>query len=402
MDDLQDPIEQMDIESSYPNERARKCSVAWCRGCILLNKGKIVLLIGAIILFFFIFAGSFGAGYGIGAAVHGGEVEENNTNQPTQGGTIIIIVPDSVRNYSAPEYTLNTTFTYTPLKKKSQETAEFVYHYSDDYQINRNDPTQYELMETNEYQLQLDPSKFTNRAAGMHELLSIVDSFLGSDLASQPAETSLWYELQYDLDKCGADYSELRVRNYIDGEGNGTASSSVNKNVHGNKVEFTEYLLLPAMNHTKHSEQKLEQDIHPCYFKYNRKVKVEKLPFGTELTCAKCLEYFPTYFINPDGVNSTLGLHSNKTWWSSMIGKDYYLFNGTTKIKSSFNLYYSNYAEAVSGSAPPLRDSEWSLRIYSLGDGYGPWDRYVLTTIGQLYRYLLDHYHSYMDTTGCN
>ena len=131
-------------------------------------------------------------------------------------------------------------------------------------------------------------------------------------------------------------------------------------------------------------------------------MKVEKLPYGTELSCAKCLEYFPNYFVNPNGVNSTLGLHSNKTWWSSIVGKDYYLFNGTTKIKSSFNLYYNNYAEAVSGSAPPLRDSEWSLRIYSLGDGYGPWDRYILTTIGQLYRYLLDNYHSYMDTTGCS
>ena len=260
MDDLEDPIEQMDIESSYPNERARRCSVAWCRGCILLNKGKIVLFIGAVILFFFIFAASFGAGYGIGAAVHQGEEGGGeNANQQGGGGTIIIIVPDSVKNYTESEYTLNTTFTYTPLKKKSQETAEYVYHYSDDYQINRNDPTQYELMETNEYQIQLDPSKFTNRAAGMHELLSIVDSFLESDLASQPAETSIWYELQYDLDKCGADYSELRVRNYIQGEGNGTASSSVNKNIHGNKVEFTEYMLLPAMNHSKHSEQKLEQ-----------------------------------------------------------------------------------------------------------------------------------------------
>jgi hypothetical protein len=111
------------------------------------------------------------------------------------------------------------------------------------------------------------------------------------------------------------------------------------------------------------------------------------------LNCEKCHELFPNTFYDADlFAASPLRVHSDKVWWALI--QDGYLFGNTTKFKASFTLAYETLEEAQNIMNKPHHDSEWSLRIYSLNDGYGPWDEYVLASLGHFYKSLLTHYGS--------
>ena len=93
----------------------------------------------------------------------------------------------------------------------------------DDYDINRNDPIQRPMVESNEYQLKLDCDLFVDKMDGVEVLQRIASQFLGPYISSVDEHTEqYWYELQYEKDGCGADYSELRTRTYITGKHAGT------------------------------------------------------------------------------------------------------------------------------------------------------------------------------------
>jgi len=57
----------------------------------------------------------------------------------------------------------------------------------------------------------------------------------------------------------------------------------------------------------------------------------------------------------------------------------------------------------LSNVAVPNHSSEWSIRIYSFDDGYGVWDEYVLTTMGEMYSFMLEYYGSHgEDPSDCS
>jgi len=153
--------------------------------------------------------------------------------------------------------------------------------------------------------------------------------------------------------------------------------------------------MYPGYEYIDSLEMKLEQDIHPCYNKYNRKLKLKKLPYGTSLSsCDFCKSLYPTVFYDTSKFEKyPLEVHSNKTWWVQT--QDGYLFNNTTKFKISCNVGYLSEEDAYNGGVKPDHDSEFSIRIYSFDDGYGVWDEYVLTKMGEFYRFMLDNYGSH-------
>lgn len=209
-----------------------------------------------------------------------------------------------------------------------------------------------------------------------------------------------WYEIQYEGKGCGSEYSELRSRNYFSGKHNGTSSVSVNRDCNTKKDAATTFMI-PSVEHINNFEMKLEQDVHPCYGKFNRKVKIKKLPYGLDrgdgsLTCESAQNLFPQAFLDSEQFDQKLEIHSNKTWWN--LSQEGTLFGGTTNFKSSFNIAYDTYEDAMSGTALPNHSSEWSIRIYSFDEGYGVWDEYVLATMGEFYKFILDNYGSYKES----
>lgn len=137
-------------------------------------------------------------------------------------------------------------------------------------------------------------------------------------------------------------------------------------------------------------------DIHVCKSKFNRKLKLKKLPYGMEFNCTLLREFYPSVFYDTSLFEeSPLVLHSNKTWWN--YAQEGYLFGNTTKFKSSYNIGYEPGEEAFEEGAKPNHSSEWSIRIYSFNEGYGVWDEYVLATMGQFYRFVLDNYGSHLE-----
>ena len=154
---------------------------------------------------------------------------------------------------------------YHPLLSE-ENSPEYVSRYIDDYDIDRNDITQRQLQESNEYQIKLNKYNFIDREQGVEELQQIITQYLAPYISQldEPVIT-MWYELQYEKHGCGGDYSELRVRNYVSGKHEGSSSSSINKDVKV-KSELVTTLMYPGSNYLDHFEMKLEQGILNFYF----------------------------------------------------------------------------------------------------------------------------------------
>jgi len=280
---------------------------------------------------------------------------------------------------------------YHPLLSK-KNSPEWVYHYSTDYPLDRNDPTQRSVMQTNEYQIALNTDLFANRTEGVEVLQRIVTQYLGKYISSlEEPEQLIWNEVQYEPGGCGVPFSELRVRNYLNGKHANSSALDVNKDVK-QVIDAVSTTYLPPVEHIKHYEMKLEQDIHVCRNKFNRKLKLKKVPFGTELDCQSCKHYFPNTFYDEDlWDKNPLRVHSDKHWW--ILEQKGYLFGNSTQFKATFSLAYTDYNDLMTGRKPH-HDTEWSIRIYSLDDGYGPWDAYVLAVMGDFFGFMMDNYGS--------
>jgi len=285
---------------------------------------------------------------------------------------------------------------YTPLPSSK---TDYVHRSRKDYQIDRNDPFQTELQETTEYQIRLDPSKFENdREAAVQEIIDLVNAYFVDDpLHYDDPEDSIWYELQYHIHCCGTKVSELRVRNYQSGPSVNTSSVSTNLNYYkSSKLPPIVYLPGVMFNDT---EQKLEQDVHVCSHKYNRKVKVKSLqPDLVIESCWQLNELFPRTFNLYDAFDDSPKISSNKTLWNRGIGGK--MFQKTSKFKMSFNLYYSSLSNLEKNRGIST-GSEFSIRLYSLNKGYGPWDGAILDEMGHFYSYLIENYGS-KENTDCS
>lgn len=94
---------------------------------------------------------------------------------------------------------------------------------------------------------------------------------------------------------------------------------------------------------------------------------------------------FPYAFNAPTDVTAPIGI-INPTYyvWEYSIGGD--MFFGTTKFKLGWTLYYTSLENALDYQLAPEHQPEFSIRIYSPGDGIAPWHYEALEYAADIFR----------------
>lgn len=272
-----------------------------------------------------------------------------------------------------------------------------VYYYPRwQYQLNRTDPKEENIMETREYQISISSKDYTPRMVGIDRLTEFLRNFTGEKLKEKDADIDIYWETHYKSQVCGHKFSEVRKRIKYDTHGKEVENKTtidINQDSVPKKDKSTAMKWDLQPNSTYVSEEKIEQDIHKTYYKFNRKTKIKDLPTDFDLeTCGDLLELFPYAFdtVGPVDVHTELPKLSSEyaVWEYSFSGKMYY---GILKYKFAWTLYYSTVDHARKSNYPPSdSSSEFSFRIYSLGKGYGPWQYDGLVFAAQLYDALLN------------
>ena len=277
---------------------------------------------------------------------------------------------------------------------------DYVYYYPNfAYQLDRNNPKEADIMETREYQVKLSNTllhtKYKPRMDGIRELTEFLRNKTGEKLNEKDADVQIYLETHYSSVDCGHKFSELRRRIPHDTEGipfeNKTAVG-INEDSHKHKHKATAMAWdLQAAEGYK-SEEKIEQDIHTSFYKFNRKTKIKNLSVDFDMeTCSDMLDLFPYALdgveeANPQG---KLSKHSedHAVWIYSFSD---FMFYDAIKYKFAWTLYYPTIEDAVHESH--VSSSEFSIRIYSLGKGYGPWEYNSLKYTAELFQAILDFY----------
>ena len=192
-----------------------------------INPKLLLIIIGILLLlllFFLIISSiSFGTGFGIGWAIGSGDT------------------------HSSYDY---------------YEGYPYVYRSPSDVQLDKTDPIQSLMYESNEYQFKLNVASYTkDRMTGVRQLLILVEQVLNITIDHKNEESNVFIETQYTSTDCGTSYSELRVRSYIGGDMDQISESDINKDAdpHSNKANAMSYNLTPADQYLNDCEMKIEQ-----------------------------------------------------------------------------------------------------------------------------------------------
>ena len=110
--------------------------------------------------------------------------------------------------------------------------------------------------------------------------------------------------------------------------------------------------------------------------------------------CSDAMTLFPWAFPNTTSPDQPLTTRESRTvkyiWEYSISDKVYY---DTTKIKFAWTMYYDNLSNCYDPLAQAINGySEFSIRVYSLGEGYASWNKDALTYVAKLYLAILDFY----------
>merc|ERR1712137_75909 len=136
------------------------------------------------------------------------------------------------------------------------------------------------------------------------------------------------------------------------------------------------------------SEQKIEQDIHVDHYKFNRKAKIKDLPRNYVIThCSQIEELFPSAFKKP--VPDANVYETGSAWYIWQYSFSGKMFHNIVKYKFALTLYYYQLDAALDYSRVPLPISEFSIRVYSPGEGYGPWQYEALKYSADIYQQIL-------------
>lgn len=131
-------------------------------------------------------------------------------------------------------------------------------------------------------------------------------------------------------------------------------------------------------------------------------------------TCYDLVYMYPWAFsrVPQSAYNNTLSKSSLSYWW--VLESSGYLFYSPdsppsplhsgihsspadniyetgTRCESTFTLMYNSEAHALDGDVSPTA-AEWSLRIYGLQNGLGPWENHIRTAVTAMYQVLLEQY----------
>eukprot|EP00339_Tiarina_fusa_P019927 CAMPEP_0117017370 /NCGR_PEP_ID=MMETSP0472-20121206/13570_1 /TAXON_ID=693140 ORGANISM="Tiarina fusus, Strain LIS" /NCGR_SAMPLE_ID=MMETSP0472 /ASSEMBLY_ACC=CAM_ASM_000603 /LENGTH=177 /DNA_ID=CAMNT_0004721711 /DNA_START=282 /DNA_END=812 /DNA_ORIENTATION=+ len=159
-------------------------------------------------------------------------------------------------------------------------------------------------METREYQLRIPTNDYGNRMEAIELLTKYLREITGEKLNPNKADTTIYLEAQLTTRNCGHTFSEVRVRQNFDENGEIISGNSATLDINNDSVPPTYKADALTWNLTAaegyNSEQKIEQDIHRDHYKYNRKAKIKDLPQSFQLkNCGQLTEMFPSAFKEP-------------------------------------------------------------------------------------------------------
>lgn len=206
------------------------------------------------------------------------------------------------------------------------------------------------------------------------------------------------WETHYLTDECGYGFSKLRRKIAYDVQGNivenkTTIDISEDSKPHRDKYSAMIWDLGPNPDYK--SEEKIERDIHHSFYKFSRQSKIKKLPtFYEPTSCLDIIEFFPNAFdnvyFNPNGsIIKDIDTKERAIYEYSF--SDYFFFD-ILKYKFSWTFYYDSLEDAINDNNFVRTTSEFSFRIYSPGDGFGPWQYEGLVFASDLYKAVLDYY----------
>lgn len=253
------------------------------------------------------------------------------------------------------------------------------------------------IKNTTESQIDInDTDEWVDRDARVREWNAITNEasvYLDTNLAQVEQNTRIQQLLSPKL--CSSNY-EFRTRVNIDGDSSGDGYIDIK----GNNNDMEKACTMPfdiAPIYQTNSSQKCELDLHECKGddKYSRESRVFFKNYFPEIeTCKDLLNIYPNCFPTiVDGYyDAALSVRSTQTWWANKFTG---ILDDDTRYEITFTLRYHSTEDAlaalnVTNGIKPA-SGEWSIRLYSLGDGFtDEWNADVVADIAAMYKTLME------------
>jgi len=245
------------------------------------------------------------------------------------------------------------------------------------------------LKNTTEMQMNLkDFESWLDRDAKIDEMIHTMNKN-SKYLDTSNAILSEAVHSQYEIDAkpCNCDL-EFRVREYTDWKDGGNIVTMDSKfNDKDINIACTAPIAPGPLHYTTSSE-KCELDMHECYTgdKYSREGRIFFPPgtYNTPRTCSDMVDLYPKQFVDlsPEDYDIPVSKKTVRYWYE----RKYIGYMKDSKYEITFTLHYNTLEQATVGSEEPAKDGEWSIRLYTLGDGFtDSWDVDVSKDTTDLY-----------------
>lgn len=263
---------------------------------------------------------------------------------------------------------------------------------SDNDEIEYGDHSAELIVTTTEFQITLEnlgDSEWDDRASMMKTWMQYFekssDYFTLEESTMQNQSKNQFY---VDIDDCGSSHL-IRVRNIVDGYMENLSTIDIK----GNSQSESKAAALPfwpAPKYLGNSTQKCERDEHVCDHKYSRETRVTLDYFKSFEYCVDIVELFPYAFGNLPATSLVIPIAPGKEEaWFEQLYTGY--LDGNTRYKVAFTIKYDNIDDAIDNHHP--KSGEWSIRLYSLGDGASSeYNEDVKQDISQAWKALIDKY----------
>ena len=259
---------------------------------------------------------------------------------------------------------------------------------------NRSGNVDSELESTAEFQMVLYPSVWKNRDKALNDFFSYFQSISGFPFLSKPIIENQRTQYYIHINDCKPYVDAgLRLRNYIWGpdQGNSTLDSKVESCHYDDCIVAP---LQPSDKYSKDAFQKVEHDVHPCSSKYSRETRVDGIPFKPNfLFCKDVYEFYP-YLWDTKHNNERLGFTALEYWYTGVYEG---VFSNGAKFKSDVTIQYNSLEEMQKGNILDTVTGEYSLRIWSTHNGYGPWNQTTFDEVSGWHQQLCKKFGSYGD-----
>ena len=252
------------------------------------------------------------------------------------------------------------------------------------------------LKNTTEMQIGLDDfDSWIDRDAKMNEWIETMNEnskYLDTSLGFIKEQVRKQYNMDVSNCKSHIEYRVREFSNWKDNDGGATMDSKYNsKDIN----EACMKSIAPGPLYITTSSEKCELDLHECSSgdKYSREGRIffPKGAFRVPRTCSDMYELYPGDFEDLDSkyMQNPVGKKGSSYWYE----RKYIGYIKDSKYEITFTLRYSSIDAAQSGVEEAPDSGEWSIRLYTVGDGYtDTWDTDVSKDVLNVYSTLKHKY----------